>query len=147
MRFFKLAFVTGVSLLIMSACGSSNPTTPITQTATRCAAGQVYSAQYGCLAQGTCQSGFGTYANNTCVVATAGNPIPQPNTPQPNTLQTCPVGNYFVPNYGCMPQGNCAYGSVFMEGRCNVVVPSRGYYYTRTRTRGGFFVWTMHYQY
>ncbi len=55
-------------LLILAGCGSATSTT--TGTAASCASGYVDTSGYGCLSQGSCPSGYGSY-NGTCVAGTS----------------------------------------------------------------------------
>src|SRR5690348_10252119 len=100
-----LILLTAASATLPIGCGKgdNNPPVPTTPgNATACAAGSVYSTQYGCLPQGGCPSGQGVY-NNQCVAVNGsvgagypggsypgypntGNPNPgYPNTGNPNT--------------------------------------------------------------
>ena len=115
MRSLKLALLAGFSLVVMTACGSSNPTpTPTSQGSASCAAGQVYSITYGCLAQGACQPGFGML-QNSCVPLSAQTGV-----------NTCAAGLVNT-NYGCSPQSNCPSGYAMYNNGCVVATTQGGY--------------------
>lgn len=96
-----ISFVFSVTALVLSGCGgggSGNAAPPVPG---NCAAGQVYSTQYGCLAQGNCPYGQGMTAQGQCVSTTG------------TTLSSCQQTNQgpmVYTQFGCLPQGNCPAG-------------------------------------
>jgi hypothetical protein len=57
-------------LMLFAACGSNNGSGSTVAAVGTCSIGYVYSTTYGCITQGSCPAGSGSY-NNTCVPATA----------------------------------------------------------------------------
>lgn len=97
----------GTPLLV--SCGSTTPPAAANVpgvSAASCVAGQVYSPQYGCLAQSNCPAGEGLY-NNQCVLLTATS----------NGTTVCSAGLVST-QYGCLPQGNCPAGLGSYNGQC-----------------------------
>ena len=101
---------------IISACGNNSgggSATPVTAAGT-CPVSYVYS-QYGCLPQGQCQAGFGSY-NGQCVVATSayGSTLPYGST------STIPYGQSTY-GAGMCQQGyvySTRYGQCFLQSGC-----------------------------
>ncbi|MBS1962784.1 MAG: hypothetical protein JST04_11240 [Bdellovibrionales bacterium] len=95
-----ISFVFSVTALVLSGCGggSGNSAPPVPG---NCAAGQVYSTQYGCLAQGNCPYGQGMTSQGQCV-STNGTAI--------TSCQQTNQGPMVYTQYGCLPQGNCPAG-------------------------------------
>ncbi len=116
MNFLRVTMILG---LILTGCGKGSSTTtpavsPIgagqTGVAPQCAAGQSYTVQFGCLSQGTCPAGYGSF-NNNCVSLTqnnCGQGMMQTQygcMPMNNNYQACGQG-MIQTQYGCAPQ-NC----------------------------------------
>lgn len=129
----------------LAGCAKSDSSNSAPAT-TQCQAGFAYSSQYGCLAQGSCQTGYamfnnqctylGTTATQTgvpgggyygqgqqCAAGTVwyGNACVATNSSTFNTCQGgCPVGQVMT-SYGCYPQNGCSpcygnYGRYCMGG-------------------------------
>jgi hypothetical protein len=149
-------FALAYGLFALSACsgdafnGQQAASTTALQSTT-CAAGSVYTVQYGCLPQSTCPTGQ-ALLNNQCVAvttptptptltatpvptpvatplptATPSGPVPTP-TPPITTPASCPAGQIYSSQYGCIEQLTCPDGSGFYNGQCVVIeVVQQGY--------------------
>jgi len=90
-------------LAFLAACGGSSSTAA--NPATSCAAGSIYSSQYGsCLPQGNCQSGYGMYQNQCVAGTTTG-----------VSSAVCSDGQAST-QYGCMTRANCQPGTAYYAG-------------------------------
>jgi hypothetical protein len=87
-----------------------------------CSAGQVYT-QMGCLTQGNCPSGFGSY-NGMCIYGMVGFTWGYTYNYGYGTNPTCGSGYVFSWPYGCLPQAGCGSGSAWYQYQC---VPVSGY--------------------
>lgn len=91
---------------LLAGCGSgnnANNATPPAVVPGGCAAGSIYSTQYGCLNQGTCSAGMALYQGTCISLGNSALTSCQPVTGQPPLYS---AGQ----QYGCLPQGNCPVG-------------------------------------
>ena len=97
-----------------------------TATNQNCVTSQVYGgAQYGCLPQGNCPPGQGSYAQSsgqvTCIQAQAPNSYGYGAT-------SCTVGQIMTARYGCEVEGTngCGPGTAYVSGTCYPRADQRG---------------------
>ena len=102
---FSLLISMGAAL---SGCGGGSNNSAPAITPGACAAGSVYSTQYGCMVQAGCPAGYAQYNGNCTSVG---------NTAMSN-CQTQPgqAPSVYTAQYGCLPQGNCPYGQGSYSG-------------------------------
>jgi hypothetical protein len=116
----SLVFSLSVAL---SGCGGGKDATPVASPAItpgNCAAGSVYSNQYGCMALAGCEQQPGTAMyNGTCVPV--GNSVMTNCQTQPGQAPSV-----YTTQYGCLPQGNCPAGQgSYIVGNTNQCIPGQ----------------------
>jgi len=120
MGFLAAGAIFGLANCSSGGGGSSSPS--VNQYGQCTASGQVYITQAnGCVAQGSCQVGYGFY-NNQCLPGTTGGGYGN---------SSCGVGSTYSAQYGCLAQGNCPVGFGSINGTCiqgtSANMPYQGY--------------------
>jgi hypothetical protein len=89
-----------IGMLALSGCGGgSSNNAPVPG---NCAAGQVYSASYGCLTQGNCSGGYAMSPQGGGCMSIAGSVV--------SNCTSTAQGVMVYTAQGCLPQGNCPPG-------------------------------------
>jgi hypothetical protein len=88
-----------------------------------CAGGQ-FQSNYGCISQGACGSGYGTY-NGQCVPINQG-----------NMGGSCTAGQVMIGSVGCVPQGSCPANYGYYNNQC--VAGTMGGYQQGGYNQGGY---------
>jgi hypothetical protein len=118
--------------LFLLGCGTSNTSTNgVSATTGSCSTGYLYSATYGCLAEGSCSSGYALY-NNSCVYVGTTTTTScstgytynstygclYTGTTTTTTYQGSCTTGYVQTLYGCLVQGTCPSGYGYAYGMC-----------------------------